>query len=286
VRYQFISNHQEHYPVQLLCDILEVSRSGYYDWVDRPVSPQAQRRAALAVQVKIAFEESRETYGSPRITLELADGDFKASRNTIAKIMRKEGLFGRMPKRYVPQTTDSSHDHPIAENVLDRQFAPGTGTPAWISDITYIPTREGWLYLAAIMDLRTRRIIGWAMADHMRVELVLDALKMALAHRKPSQPLVHHSDRGRQYACQDYRKLLAGKQITCSMSRTGNCYDNAVMESFWATLKKEEVYRNNYTTRQHAAARIFSYIEMFYNRQRRHSALGYLSPEAFEAGWN
>jgi transposase InsO family protein len=269
-----------------MCDILEVSRSGYYDWVDRPVSPQAQRRAALALQVKVTFEESRKTYGSPRIALELAHGDFKASRNTIAKIMRKERLFGCMPKRYVPQTTDSSHDHPIAENLLDRQFAPGLGTPAWVSDITYIPTQQGWLYLSAVMDLRTRCIIGWAMAKHMRVELVLDALTMALQRGKHRQPLLHHSDRGTQYACGEYRKLLAEHQITCSMSRTGNCYDNAVMESFWATLKKEEVHRNDYSTPEQAAAAIFSYIEIFYNRQRRHSALGYLSPEAFEAGLN
>jgi transposase InsO family protein len=269
-----------------MCDILEVSRSGYYDWVDRPQSPQAQRRAALAVQVRAAFEESRQTYGSPRITCELAEDGFKACRHTIAKIMRAEGLFGRMPKRFVPRTTDSTHDHPIAANTLDRQFAPGAGTPTWISDITYIPTQEGWLYLAAIMDLRTRKIVGWAMADHMRVDLVLEALRMALARRKPGQNLLHHSDRGTQYACQDYRSLLAQHQITCSMSRTGHCYDNAVMESFWATYKIEEVYRNHYATRAQATAATFNYIEIFYNRQRRHSALGYLSPEAFEATMN
>ena len=273
--------------MQVMCDILEVSRSGYYDSINRPVSPQAQRRVALTVEVKAAFQASRETYGSPRITRELAEGGgFNACRNTIAKIMRKERLFGRTPKRYVPKTTDSSHDHPIAQNALDRQFSAGSGTPAWISDITYIPTQEGWLYLSAVMDLRTRRIIGWAMADHMRVELVLDALSMAITRRKPGEQQLHHSDRGTQYACQDYRKLLAEHQITCSMSRTGNCYDNAVMESFWATLKTEEVYRNNYLTRRQAAAAIFTYIEIFYNRQRRHSALGYLSPEAFEAKMN
>ncbi len=272
--------------MQLMCDILQVSRSGYYDWVHRPVSPQAQRRAALAVQVKAAFEASRETYGSPRITRELSEGEFAACRNTIAKIMRQERLFGRMPRRYIPRTTDSAHNHPIAENVLDRQFSAGTGTPAWVTDITYVPTQEGWLYLAAVMDLRTRRILGWAMADHMRVELVTDALLMALARRKPDGPMLHHSDRGTQYACQDYRKLLAVHGITCSMSRTGNCYDNAVMESFWATLKTEEVYRKDYLTRKQATAAIFSYIEIFYNRQRRHSALGYISPETFEATMN
>jgi transposase InsO family protein len=286
VKYQFIRKHQEHYPVQLMCDILEVSRSGYYDWLDRPASPQAQRREVLAVQVKVAFEESHQTYGSPRIARDLAEGEFKACRNTIAKIMRKQELFGRMPKRYIPRTTDSTHDHPIAENKLDRQFEPGAGTPAWVTDIAYIPTQQGWLYLAAVMDLRTRKILGWAMADHMRVELVTDALQMALARQKPGESLLHHSDRGTQYACQTYRKLLADHQITCSMSRKGNCYDNAVMESFWATLKTEEVHRNDYATREIATAAIFRYIEIFYNRQRRHSALGYVSPEAFEAALN
>jgi transposase InsO family protein len=269
-----------------MCDILEVSRSGFYDWNDRGPSRQQQRRLALTVQVKTAFQESRETYGSPRITRELADSGFKACRNTIARIMKEQGLFGRTPRRYIPRTTDSSHDHPIAQNALDRAFSAGSGIPAWISDITYVPTAEGWLYLAAIMDLRTRRIIGWAMADHMRVDLVIDALKMALGRGQPGEQLTHHSDRGSQYACRDYRQLLANHQITCSMSRTGNCYDNAVMESFWATLKTEEVYRNNYLTRRQAAAAIFTYIEIFYNRQRRHSALGYLSPEAFEAKMN
>ena len=240
----------------------------------------------MTQEVKEAFQASRETYGSPRITRELLDGGFKACRNTIAKIMRKERLFGRTPKRYIPRTTDSTHDHPIAANTLDRQFAAGSGTPTWISDITYIPTQEGWLYLSAVMDLRTRRIIGWAMADHMRVDLVLDALQMALARGKPGRQLMHHSDRGTQYACQHYRQLLANHEITCSMSRTGNCYDNAVMESFWATLKVEAVYRQHYATRDQAMQDIFQYIEVFYNRIRRHSALGYVSPEAFEASRN
>jgi putative transposase len=272
--------------VQVMCDILEVSRSGFYDWNGRDKSRQEKHRAALTIQIKVAFEESRRTYGSPRLTRELSGGGYRACRNTIAKIMRKEGLFGRRPKRFVPKTTDSAHDLPIAENILDRQFKAGAGTPAWVTDITYIPTREGWLYLAAVMDLRTREILGWAMADNMRVELVHDALSMAIARRTPGEHLLHHSDRGTQYACQGYRKLLAERQITSSMSRTGNCYDNAVMESFWATLKTEEVYRHDYLTRQQATAAIFNYIEIFYNRQRRHSALGYVSPEAFEATLN
>jgi putative transposase len=287
MRYQFIRSHQSLYPVTLMCDVLEVSRSGYYDWRDRPASPTTLRQEQLAVLAKDAFAESRQTYGSPRITRELAERGFKASRNTIAKIMRQEGIAARVPKRFIPRTTDSSHPYPIAENHLDRQFEPGDEAPAaWVSDITYVSTQEGWLYLAAVMDLRTRRILGWAMADHMKVELVLEALHMAIGRLKPQGQLLHHSDRGTQYACHDYRQMLAEHGIKASMSRTGNCYDNAVMESFWATLKIEEVYKNDYATRAQAAAGIFSYIEMFYNRKRRHSALGYLSPEAFEARLN
>jgi transposase InsO family protein len=287
MKYQFIRDNTALYPVTLMCDVLEVSRAGYYDWRDRPASQTALRHQQLAVQAKDAFIESRQTYGSPRITLELADRGFRASRNTIAKIMRQEGLVARTPRRFIPRTTDSSHLHPIAENHLDRQFAPGNEAPAaWVSDITYVPTQEGWLYLAAVMDLRTRRIVGWAMADHMRVELVLEALHMAILRLKPGEELLHHSDRGSQYACLDYRAALAAHGIKASMSRTGNCYDNAVMESFWATAKVEEIYRQEYATREQAKAAIFEYIEIFYNRKRRHSALGYLSPEAFAARLN
>jgi transposase InsO family protein len=284
MRYQFIQDNTPLYPVTLMCDVLEVSRSGYYDWRDRPMSPRTLRHQQLAMQAKEAFIESRQTYGSPRITLELAEKGFKASRNTIARIMQQQGIAARASRRFIPKTTDSAHHHPIAENHLDRQFAPGDQAPAaWVSDITYVPTQEGWLYLAAVMDLRTRRIVGWAMADHMRVELVLDALYMAIGRLKPKGELLHHSDRGTQYACFDYRAMLKQHGLQASMSRTGNCYDNAVMESFWATIKVEEIYRQEYATRAQAKAAIFEYIEIFYNRKRRHSALGYLSPEAFAA---
>ncbi len=286
MRYAFIRDHHEAYPVRLMCSVLEVSPSGYYDWKKRLPSARSVRHAQLTAQVKVAFDASRQTYGSPRITRELIDQGTQVCRNTVAKLMREAGLAGRMPKRFIPRTTDASHAHPIAPNELDRQFTPGRGMPAWVSDITYIPTDEGWLYLAAIMDLRTRRIVGWAMADHLRVELVLDALHMAIGRNRPDAGLVHHSDRGLQYACGQYRQLLKERGITCSMSRTGNCYDNAVMESFWATLKIEEVYRQEYATRQQARQCLFEYIEVFYNRIRRHSALGYLSPEAFAASLN
>jgi len=272
--------------VQLMCDILEVSRSGFYDYLHHRPGPQAQRREVLAVKIKAVFHSSRQVYGSPRIARHLAEEGIAVCRHTVAKLMRQTGLAGRLPKRFIPQTTDSRHDQPVAPHVLDRDFAPGKGTPVWVTDITYIPTDQGWLYLAAVMDLRTRRILGWAMEDHMRVELVLSALHMALGRSQPGQDLIHHSDRGVQYACHTYRELLQSQGITCSMSRTGNCYDNAVMESFWATLKVEEVYRQNYATRDQAKQALFSYIEQFYNRQRRHSALGYLSPEAFAASLN
>ena len=286
-RYPFIKAHRKEYPVQLMCDILEVSRSGFYDFVRRQAGPRARRHADLTAQVTVAFHAARETYGSPRITRELVEQGVHVCRNTVAKIMRDVGLAGRTPRRFVPKTTDSSHAHPIAQNRLDRQFEPGdTATPAWVADITYIPTEEGWLYLAAVMDLRSRKIVGWAMADHLRAQLALDALNMALKRTGQSKDLVHHSDRGVQYACGEYRKVLESRGIVCSMSRTGNCYDNAVMESFWATLKVEAVYRRQYFTHQQAMHDIFEYIEVFYNRIRRHSALGYKSPEAFEAGLN
>jgi transposase InsO family protein len=286
MRYVFIGNHQKQYPVRVMCEVLEVSPAGFYDWRPRGPSPRAVRHAVLKAQTQVVFKQSRETYGSPRITRELVERGTPVCRNTVAKVMREAGLAGRTPRRFVPRTTDASHAHPVAPNRLDRQFAPGEGTAAWVSDITYVPTREGWLYLAAIMDLRTRRIVGWAMADHLRSELVLDALHMALCRMSPAAGLVHHSDRGVQYACTQYRQLLEARGIICSMSRTGNCYDNAVIESFWATLKIEEVYRHDYATRQHARQHLFDFIEIFYNRQRRHSALGFLSPEAFEASLN
>ena len=273
--------------MQLMCDILEVSRSGFYDWQKRLPGPRARRHADLLAQVKVAFHGARATYGSPRITRELADQGVRVCRNTVAKIMQEAGLAGRTPRRFVSKTTDSSHEHPIATNHLDRHFEPGdTSAPAWVADITYIPTQEGWLYLAAVMDLRSRRIVGWAMADHLRAELALDALHMALKRTGTSEGLMHHSDRGVQYACGEYRRLLESRGIVCSMSRTGNCYDNAVIESFWATLKVEAVYRRQYATREQAMHEIFEYIEVFYNRIRRHSALGYVSPEAFEASLN
>lgn len=269
-----------------MCITLNVSRSGYYAWLDRPISPRQQRRQELMEQIRQVHEQSRKTYGSPRVHAELADRRIEACVNTVARLMKQAGLRSKIKRRFVVRTTDSLHPHPIAPNVLDRQFAAEAPDRKWCCDITYIPTAEGFLYLAAVIDLCSRKIVGWAMADHLRTELCVDALAMALERRRPGQGLLHHTDRGVQYACEQYQRLLAEHGIEASMSRTGNCYDNAVMESFFGTLKTELVYHEQYATRNQARQSIFAYIEVFYNRQRRHSAIGYKSPEAFEASLN
>jgi putative transposase len=269
-----------------MCDTLQVSRSGYYAWSNRPVSATEQRRAALVEQIRAVHQQSRGIYGSPRIHAELADRQVDVCVNTVAKLMKQADIRSKITRRFVVRTTDANHEHPIAPNLLDRQFdAPRPGTK-WCCDITYVPTDEGFLYLAAVIDLCSRKIVGWSMADHLRAELPLEALRMAIDRTHPGQGLLHHSDRGVQYACDAYQQLLAEHRITASMSRTGNCYDNAVMESFWGTFKIELVYQENYATHEQARASIFEYIEVFYNRRRRHSAIGYKSPEAFEAGLN
>jgi transposase InsO family protein len=278
--------HRKEYPVQLMCEVLRVSRSGFYDWVDRPASTRQQRQEVLAAQIRRVHADSRQLYGSPRICAELKGQGMSCCQNTVAKLMHRGGIRSRVRRRFVAQTTDSRHEHPVAENLLDRQFTQARPNQAWCCDITAIATDEGWLYLAGVMDLCSRRIVGWAMADHLKAELCLDALKMALEQRRPGVGLLHHSDRGVQYACEDYQALLDREGIRCSMSRTGNCYDNAAMESFWSTLKRELVYQQRYATREQAKRSISEYIEVFYNRRRRHSSLGYKSPVEFEASLN
>jgi putative transposase len=269
-----------------MCDILEVSKSGYYAWQRRPASTLRQRRQELVEQIHQAHRRSRGIYGSPRVTAELQAAGVSVCRNTVARYMREEGVASKIRRRFRVRTTDSRHDHPIAQNLLDRSFTAAGPDHKWCLDITYVPTNQGWLYLAAVIDLFSRKIVGWAMADHLRTELCLEALSMALQQRRPGPGLLHHSDRGVQYACEAYRAFLDRHQIRPSMSRRGNCYDNAVMESFFGTLKTELVYQEQYATRAQARLSIFEYIEVFYNRQRRHSAIGYQSPEAFEAGLN
>jgi putative transposase len=283
VRFAFIRDHREDFPIDLLCEVLRVSRAGYYAWASRPAGPAAARREQLIALIREIHAESRGTYGSPRIHRELQARGVPCGVNAVAELMRAAGIRCQAHRPFSPRTTDSRHDHAVAENTLAREFTPDGPDLAWVADITYIPTGEGWLYLAVVIDLFSRKVIGHAVADHMRAELPLEALRMALAHRRPGEGLLHHSDRGSQYASDAYRALLASRGIEASMSRKGNCWDNAVAESFFGTLKRELVHREAYAGRDEARRSVFEYIEVFYNRRRRHSTLGYRSPVEFEA---
>ena len=272
----------------LLCRVLEVSRSGFYAWRSRDASAAEVRREELTAEVKVIHAQVKARYGSPRIHAELVDRGHECSVNFVARVMREAGIAAKT-KRKFRQTTDSNHPYPVAENVLDRNFDPEEPNTSWVADVTYIPTREGWLYLAAVEDLFSRRIVGWSMDQTMTSRLVVDALEMALAGRlRGSSPsaLVAHSDRGSQYASEHYQCRLAEERIECSMSRRGNCWDNAPMESFFASLKKELVHGEDYATREEAKASIFEYIEAFDNRVRRHSSLGYVAPDEYERAHN
>jgi putative transposase len=286
VKFAWIKHHCRQFPVDRMCQVLAVSRSGYYAWQERPASPTRQRQAALAEQIRGVHQRSRQVYGAPRVHRELLAQGVKCARNTVAKVMRNSGLQSKMCKRFVVHTTDSRHPHPIVPNTLNRQFQQAAPNQAWAADITYLPTDEGWLYLAGVIDLCSRKLIGWATADHLRADLVAEALRMALGQRQPSGPLLHHSDRGVQYACDQYQALLQQHGLQASMSRRGNCYDNAVMESFWGTLKTELVHHERYATRDAAKQSLFEYIEVFYNRQRRHSSLNYQTPHEYELNRN
>jgi transposase InsO family protein len=275
------------WPLSVMCEVLNVSRSGYYAWRDRKPGPRQEQRMKWEQQVKDAHEVAgRYTYGSPRVTTELKAQGVAISENTVAKLMRQQGLAAKVKRRYVPRTTDSSHDCPVAPNRLDRDFTAAAPNTRWTGDITYVATDEGWLYLAVVLDLYSRRVVGWSMRSHLRAELACEALEMALQSRRPRPGLLHHSDRGVQYASEAYRQLLCEAKAEPSMSRPGNCYDNAVTESFFGTLKTELVHQERYATHEQARRSLFEWIEVFYNRQRRHSSLGYLSPEAFEAKLN
>ncbi len=286
MKFKFIEEHLNAFPVDVSCEVLEVSRSGYYAWSSRPRSARAKRREELAVKIEAVHEHNRKVYGSPRVCRVLRAQGESVCENTVADIMKQRQIRAKTKRKFVPKTTDSVHQQPVAANVLDRQFHAPLPDQKWAADITYIPTDEGWLYLAGVIDLCSRKIVGWSMADHMRVELVTDALSMAIARRCPGEQLLHHSDRGVQYASADYLHLLQSHQLQASMSGRGDCWDNAVMESFWATLKNEVVNDERYATREQARASLFEYIEVFYNRKRLHSSLGYVSPETFEASLN
>lgn len=277
---------QEEHSIADLCDALGVSRSGYHAWAAREPGPRAQADATLWPLIQRAFAESRQTYGSPRIRQWLTRHGQKCSRHRVARLMRGHRMASQTKRRFRVQLTDSNHDLPIAPNRLRGMERPAQQDAVWVADITYVDTDEGWLYVAGIMDRHTRRCIGWAMDDTLATTLPLAALDMALKHRQPKTGLVHHSDRGVQYASAAYRQRLAAAGVQPSMSRRGNCYDNAAMESFWSSLKRELVHRYQFATRAEARVAVFEWIEIFYNRERFHSALGYKSSVDFEQQLN
>ena len=274
---------KKEHAIRGLCDAFEVSRSGYYDWCQRQAAPgpRALEDAALRPQIAAIYQEHEGTYGSPRIRRELVNAGQHHGRNRIARLMRELRLCGEQNPCFHPVTTDSNHDLPIAPNRLREAVATGPNQ-IWVADITYIKTAQGWLFLAAIMDLYSRRIVGWAMSERIDTALVLMAWHMAREHRQAPPQLIFHSDRGVQYASAEYRRALQAHGALASMSRRACCYDNAAMESFWSTLKRELIYRRDFQTHQQARHEIFAYIEMRYNRKRLHSSLGYLSPVEFE----
>lgn len=282
MRFAWIEEHRATWPVAVQCAVLDVSRSGFYAWRERPLSGQSQRRELLLEEIQaIHHERRKDVYGSPRIHQELTARGRRCNVKTVARIMKERGIRAKTARTF-KVTTDSKHDRPVAPNVLDRAFGQTAPNQAWVSDITYVPTREGWLYLAAVEDLCTRKIVGWSMSERLTSRLVVDALEMAIQRQLPGEGLLSHSDRGSQYASEHYQELLKRYGIKCSMSRRGDCWDNAPMESFFATLKKELVHFEDYATRDAARESLFEYIELFYNRVRRHSALGYKSPAEFE----
>jgi transposase InsO family protein len=260
---------------------MEVSVSGYYAWAKRPESMREQENKQIVEQIKKIHQQSRQSYGSPRIYQDLQEKGISCSENRVARLMKKYQITAKRKRKFMV-TTNSKHHMPVAENTLNQDFTANRADQKWVSDITYVWTKQGWLYLAVVLDLFSRKVVGWAMDSSMESDLVISALHMALQSRQPNKGLLHHSDRGSQYASKDYQKLLNDYKISSSMSRKGNCYDNASMESFFATLKQELVYHHQYQTRQEAKQDIFEYIQVWYNRKRKHSSLGYRSPDQFE----
>jgi transposase InsO family protein len=276
-----VREHAKQFPITILCHVMRVASSGYYAWLRRPESPRARQNRALVTQIKAAHRRSRKTYGRRRIHIQLQREGVHCSRNRVARLMRQNSLQG-LRRRAFRATTNSRHSFPVAPNRLARNFTATAPDQVWVSDITYLGCEEGWEYLATVMDLYSRRIVGWAMQSTLDRSLTLNALEMAIAQRQPTPGLIHHSDRGVQYACADYQQLLEGHGMIPSMSRKGDCWDNAPKESFFGTLKGELSLHGLRPPRDHAHRTVFEYIEVFYNRQRLHSSLGYLSPVAFE----
>ena len=281
MRYAWIQEHDQDFPVAVMCNVLQVSTSGYYSRLGHKPSAQQQRREHIAQAAARFYFESERIYGYRKVYEDMLEANINCCMETVRRIMRQIGLFSRVKRKFV-HTTDSNHDMAVAENLLGRDFTAATVNKKWVADITYIPTEQGWLYLAAVMDLYSRRIVGWAMSEHIDSALVLSAMNMAISQRRPGAGLLHHSDRGSQYASDVFQYLLDDNGIVCSMSRKGDCWDNACMESFFGSLKTEWVRDKKYSSFTEAKKDIFKYIELFYNRKRRHASLGYLSPTAYE----
>ena len=281
MRFAFIEAEKALYPVLVLCRVMQVGRSGFYAWLRRAPSARTQADAVLQGQIDRAFLGSRGTYGSPRIRAQLNAEGVPVSKRRVARLMRRRGLCGLRKARFT-RTTDSRHKLPIAPNLLARNFTATAPNAVWVTDVTFIWTLQGWLYLAAILDLYSRRVVGWAMSAHNDQALVLQALNMALCRRQPPQGLIHHSDRGSVYCGTAYLAMLKAHGIKPSMSRKGDCWDNAVAESFFGTLKQELLFRRQLEPRRTAQTAIFEFLEAYYNRKRRHSTLGFLSPVDFE----
>ena len=280
MKYRFISAHRETFKVGRMCTLLNVSRSGFYAWLTRPESPRSRENRALEAKIRVLHAASHGIYGSPKIHRDLIDDGVRCGKNRVARIMREANIRSRTKKKF-KATTNSRHNLPVAANLLNQDFTADTPDSVWVGDITYVHTQQGWLYLAVLIDLYNRQVVGWATSARMPRQLAIDALQMALERHSPDQGLVHHTDRGSQYASGDYQKVLTERRMVCSMSRKGNCYDNAVAESFFRLLKTEWVNHYRYLSRSEAVQSLFYYIEIFYNRKRRHSSLGYKTPHDY-----
>jgi putative transposase len=281
MKYEFIAEHRQEYPISTMCRVLEVAVSGFYAWLHRMPSQRSQQNTGLGERITCLYYANRQVYGSPRIHAALRSEGQACGRRRVARLMRERGLSAK-PRKHRTRTTDSQHAQPVAPNVLNREFTASAPNTKWVTDITAIWTAQGWLYLAVVLDLFSRRVVGWAMDAHRDESLVEQAARMALAQRQPEPGLLHHSDRGSQYTAASYQQLLDQYGIIMSMSRKGDCYDNALMESFFGTLKSECVDRQSFASRAQARQVIFEYLEVFYNRQRLHSSLGYVSPVTYE----
>lgn len=282
MKYGFIARHRTVWPTRPMCTVLGVSRSGFYEWLNRQPSRRAREDQRLLTLIRTSFTQSDSTYGSPRVWDDLIEWGERCSRKRVARLMRSSELRARARRLRPPTDSGMRPEHCIAPNVLDRQFEAAGPNQKWVADFTYIRTGEGWLYLAVVLDLFSRRAVGWSMSAQMTAQFVLDALMMAVWRRGKPKALMHHSDQGSQYSSEEFQRLLAEQNITCSMSRRGDCWDNAAMESFFSTLKLERVNRRRYATRDEARADLFDYIERFYNPRRKHSTLGNISPAEFE----